>query len=233
MDHKLLYQSKKVAKRTMPTHMVRHRSTRRIIQKFADDLGMVYFGYVDQRDDEHRLVRGITVSPTHDDTHYTVGSYKSYDISVVIRRDSFPAASTGMREHYWTILTIDLHSMRDVPQLYIGHRSLDSVLRAKYSQLIAIMSHPDPRHAAVFTNQYTVYSSMTYAQEVYAVLTPNITEVIGSQFEGISIEVQDNTLYLYATEKHPSRVLLERLLRQGTWLAQMLDHQLEILEQSE
>jgi hypothetical protein len=27
----------------------------------------VYFGYVDQRDDDHRLIRGHTVSATHQD----------------------------------------------------------------------------------------------------------------------------------------------------------------------
>ena len=62
-----------------PRHIVRSRMTSSAVRKFADSLGMVYFGLVNQRNDEHRLVRGHTVSATHRDDNYCVGTIRGYD----------------------------------------------------------------------------------------------------------------------------------------------------------
>jgi hypothetical protein len=64
--------------------MLRHYSPRLrargvVLRRFSKKLGFVYFGNVDQHDDEHEVIRGLTVSTTHKDAHYAVGSFDDYD----------------------------------------------------------------------------------------------------------------------------------------------------------
>ena len=70
MVKRSVHKAKTVLNKMHPKNALKNQSTARIIQKLADDIGMVYFGYVDQRDDEHKLLRGITVSNNHDDYHF-------------------------------------------------------------------------------------------------------------------------------------------------------------------
>lgn len=71
----------KAAKRSKPVRVIRSRFHSKLFRDFADKLGFVYFGFVDQRDDEHQLIRGLTLSTTHRDDNYCVGTYHSYDIA--------------------------------------------------------------------------------------------------------------------------------------------------------
>ena len=77
-----------------PAHAVRTRLAKKTIQNFADQVGMVYFGYADQHGDDHRLVRGHTVSYTHVDNHVCVGSVRGYDATMLIRNDVVQLQST-------------------------------------------------------------------------------------------------------------------------------------------
>jgi hypothetical protein len=67
---------------------------------------------------------------------------------------------------------------------------------------------------------------MVHAQVVAALFNPVLTEVLATQFGGASIEIADNTLYLYKPEKHPSRALLEKMMNNGLWLADTIDRRL-------
>lgn len=212
------HRTHKVIKRMLPGHHVRHQRTRVTMQRLADTLGLVYFGYVDQRDDDHRLVRGITVSTTHDDHHYTVGSFQGYDISLVVRRDSLPYGSRRMREAYWTILTVDLHSEVDVPHIYIGQHTVRDEMVARLTHMTAL-----PHAGDGFSKQYTIYGSMGQFIMIQSLFMQPVRETIAREFAGVSIEVTDGTVYLYVSEKHPSRTQLERLVRNGIWLAQTID----------
>ena len=215
---RVLHQTTKIARRILPGHIVRHQRTRSVVQRLADSLGLVYFGYVDQRDDEHRLVRGITVSTTHDDHHYTVGSFQGYDISLVIRRDSLQYSDRRLKEHFWTILTVDLHSEVDLPHMYVGQHTARDEMVARLTQLTAL-----PHAGDAFSKQYTLYGSMGQFIMIQSLFMQPVREVIAREFAGASIEIADGTVYLYLPEKHPSRTQLERLVRNGIWLAQTID----------
>ncbi len=212
------HKTHKVLRRMLPGHHVRHQGTRFVMQRLADSLGLVYFGYVDQRDDDHRLVRGITVSTTHDDHHYTVGSFQGYDISLVVRRDSLQCSSGRMKEYFWTIVTVDLHSEVDVPHMYISQHTLHDEMVARLTHLMAL-----PQMGDAFSKQYTIYGSLGQLLMIQSLFMQPVRDVIAREFAGAGIEVSDGTVYLYLPEKHPSRAQLERLVRNGVWLAQTID----------
>ena len=83
-------------------------STKRIVNQFADEFGLVYFGYVSQRSDEHHIVRGMTVSTNHHDDHYCIGTFDTYDVVFVERSDTL----RNGKKHQWHIMEFDLKSLQ-------------------------------------------------------------------------------------------------------------------------
>lgn len=214
---------KKVIDKTTPAHFLRTQRTKQVLRKFADEIGMVYFGYVNPRNDEYRLVRGLTVSRSHDDHHYTVGSFKGYDISIVIRRDSLRYPDARIADHFWTIMTFDLHTRHELPRMYVAHNARRDFLAAKYTELTEQPADLYANHTPEARKVYTIFGPPSKAIEVAALIQPAMLDYMAKQFRGMSVEVEDNTVYLYMTNKHPSRQHLEFMMRNGLWLAQSLD----------
>lgn len=215
---RVLHHATNAVRRSMPGHLIGHQRTRTVIQRLADAMGLVYFGYVDQRDDDHRLVRGSSVSTTHDDHHYTVGTFQGYDVSLVVRRDSLQYADRRLKEHHWTIVTVDLHSQVDIPHIYVGRHTVRDELVARLTHLT-----PLPHAGDAFSKQYTMYGSMGQFIMIQSLFMQPVRDVIARDFVGMSIEIHDGTVYLYTNEKHPSRTQLERMFRSAIWLAQTVD----------
>src|ERR1044072_5775592 len=103
-DHAKYY-----AKAFVPAKVLQSRLHKRVFMQFAEKIGLVYFGYVNQRSDEHRLVRGLTVSAGHRDSNYCVGSFQGYDIALVERIDTIRFPGKSSKTHNWIIMTFDLH----------------------------------------------------------------------------------------------------------------------------
>lgn len=215
----------RVLGRMSPRHVVRDRVTRRTIMKFAEKAGLVYFGYVNQRDDEHRLIRGHTVSSTHQDNHYCIGSFKGYDIMLAARNDTVrPVHSSGTGQSFhWLIMTIDLHTKHDTPHYYIGHRSRDHAFAASYEQLPPLALGSLHAYPMGFVSNYSIYAKAQDAVEIEGTISPDVGQLIDDNFDGASIELEDNTIYLYMESQRPSEGLLEKMLTNGLWLAQRID----------
>jgi hypothetical protein len=193
--------------------------------RFAEKIGLMYFGYVDQRDDEHRLVRGHTVSQTHRDDHYCVGTLKGYDVMMVLRNDEI-AVATGRRrveQYHWLIITIDLRTKHELPHSYIGHHTREHAFRASFEQLSPLAIGNLHQYDHHFMSDYTVYAKATHALEVEHMITPAMSEVIAAHFSGASIEIEDNTIFLYLESERPSEQQLERAVSNGLWLAESID----------
>ena len=215
---------KRTLRHMRPSHIVKMRLTRGVIASFAEKVGLVYFGYVDQRDDDHRLIRGHTVSSTHQDNHYCIGTVRGYDVMLALRNDVIRAGAHEQRCH-WLIYTIDLHTKVDLPHFYIGHRSRDAVFSASYSQLHPIALTGRNIYPAKFMSEYTIYGTATYALVIEEILQPQIAEVIATHFQSVSIELEDNTLFLYIESERPTEAQLEKMLSNGLWLAEAIDTQ--------
>lgn len=227
MTSRRLHNLRHVLHKVTPKHIIGRHTTARVIRRFSEKLGLIYFGYVDQQDDEHRLVRGITVSNTHDDHYYSVGTFRGYDIALAVRRDSLVYPDRRIKNHHWTIMTFDLHTKYDLPHCFVGHHTSKDEFLARYTELtpIDIYSY-SAAHKKPFLDNYTVYAKMTHAQVIAALFNPELTDHVGKQFEDMSVEISENTVYLYAPEKHPSRALLEKMTKNGLWLAELIDRRL-------
>ncbi len=184
---------------------------------------MVYFGAVRHGDGGQHLVRGVTVSHSHIDHDYTVGTYRDYDIALVLRRDRLTYPDKRVVDHSWLIMTFDLHTLLEVPHCYVSPTHRSEILLAKYTRLSPLTLTNLAPHSAAFMQQFTVYASVEHAIVVEQLLPPETTAQLVQSFADISIELSDNTLYIYMHEKHPSRPQLERMLTSGLWLAQTLD----------
>ena len=220
---RLALRVRRALRRATPAHMVRARITKRTINQFAEKVGLVYFGYVDQRDDEHRLVRGHTVSRTHNDNHYCIGTVRGYDVVLVSRNDLVRTRAGKLERCHWLIYTIDLRTKRSLPHMYIGHKSRDARFAASYEQLIPLSIGHFGAYPHRFLSEYTVYGKATHALEIEQYITPQVAEVISTHFRGASFEIEDDTIYLYVESEHPSESLLEKLLSNGLWLAEVID----------
>lgn len=209
-----------------PRHVVRSRLTKRTMMQFAEKVGLVYFGYVDQRDDEHRLIRGHTVSETHQDNHYCVGSVRDYDVMMVLRNDTIETSSVERRVEqrcHWLIVTVDMHTKVDLPHCYVGHHSRDHAFKASFEALSPLALGSLHEYSHRFMSEYGLYAKATHALEVERMITPQMSEVIATHFEGASIEIEDNTIFLYVESPRPSEAVLEKMLSNGLWLAECID----------
>ena len=208
-----------------PAHVIMTRMTKRTIMQFAEKVGLLYFGFVDQRDDEHRLIRGHTVSETHQDNHYCVGSLKGYDVMLTLRNDVVEVPVDAVHEErcHWLIVTVDLHTKYELPHSYIGHHNRDHIFRAAFEQLHPLFLGSLHQYPHKFMSDYTVYAKAMHAIEVEQTITPQISAVIAEHFAGASIEIEDNTLFLYTESQRPTEAVLEKLLANGLWLAESID----------
>jgi hypothetical protein len=206
-------------------------STKRIIQNFADEFGLVYFGSVSQHSDEHQIVRGMTVSHSHQDSHYCIGTYENYDISFVERSDVVNIKTK--RQHTWHILQFDLHTQKELPHIFIGlHSHSESFyqqLLTKYSQLRPLSLGAVYQQAPTFTTHYRVFGQPAKHIDIETLLTSTVGTVFVQNFGALAAEIVDGSLYIYSEKAQLTATLLEAMIKNGTWLAGHIDAAAEAL----
>lgn len=216
----------KLAKRlgsAVPRHLLPStQATKRVVNNFAEEYGLVYFGYVSQRSDDHHIVRGLTVSNQHIDDHYCIGTYEGYDVVFVERRDHIHG-----RDHVWHIMEFDLTSGSDIPHSFIGSgthgKGFHELLSAKYPALLPHNFGLTGQYPANFTGSFVAYSSPAHALDLELLITPTEAAVIGSHFKGLVIELTEQALYIYSEKSHVNPDLLVAMIKNGVWLAQSID----------
>jgi hypothetical protein len=221
--------SLQLLKALAPAKVLQSQLHRRVFMQFAEKVRLVYFGYVDQRSDEHRLVRGLTVSAKHRDNHYCIGSYDGYDIVVVERTDTIHFPGKPSRMHNWIILTVDLHTSRDIPHTFMGLHAHNETFYAhlftKFSSLTQVPLQTSGRqYSPQFTQRYALYTEPAHMMTVEQLFNPEVAKIIAESFGALTAEIADGSVYIYAEHSRPSTQLLERMLSSGIWLAKTIDH---------
>jgi hypothetical protein len=220
-------QGRQLIKAFVPAKVVQSRLHKRIFMQFAEKAGLVYFGYVDQRNDEHRLVRGLTVSANHRDNHYCIGSFHGYDVALVERVDTIHFPGKPAKTHDWIIMTFDLHAYADVPHVFIGlHTHSDTFYAQLFTKFSNLMKAPLGTFGAydsAFINKYAVYTEPAQSVAAERLFDQTITKTIADHFGSLTVEIVDGSLYLYAEHQRPSMALLEKMIKYGTWLARSID----------
>lgn len=222
--------TKRAIRHMSPRHIIRTRISARAIREYADKVGMVYFGAVNPSDEDHRLVRGHTVSTTHMDNHYCVGTIRGYDTAVVARNDVIKLANGSEQRCHWLIVTFDLHTKYELPHIYIGHRSRHGVYTASYGQLTPLTLGAYGAYPPKFLEHYSVYGIPAHATIIERLIHPQFAEVIDQHFHNASIEIEDNTVYVYIESRYPNETTLEKMVSNGVWFAENIDARLAPVE---
>lgn len=203
------------------------RARGQVLRKFARKIGLVYFGVVDQHTDEHELIRGLTISTTHRDTHYAVGSYDGYDVSMVDRFDIYIDPSGAEKDHNWVILQIGLERVATTPHLFLKPIGPQA---GAYDRFFSATHNLHPvnalligQHSSEFHSRYELYTAAAHAVEAEELLTTEVTQQIAARFWPHAVEIYQNKLYFYITDDALTEQLLETALSAGLWLARIVD----------
>lgn len=213
--------------RIVRRHGAQARARGRILKHLAKKLNLVYFGTVDQHEDEHDVIRGLTVSTTHRDEHYAVGAYDGYDISLVDRFDVLVEPDGKSSHHSWVILQIDLQTDEHLPHMFL--RPLGHSQNA-YARFFRVHGHLQPvntqlldTHAPDFHGRYELYGGSSHLLTIERIFSPQTTQVIAARAWPHAIEVFENKLYVYTTDEKLTEALLTTALETGLWLARVID----------
>ena len=210
-----------------PSKVIQARLHKRTIMQFAEKIGLVYFGYVDQRNDDHRLIRGLTVSAKHHDNNYCIGSFEGYDITLVERSDKIEFPGKPTKYHEWTIMTFDLHANVDIPHIFMGLHTHGEAFYAqlftKFSALSRVSLGTLGVYEGAFAQKYALFSSPSQALSAERLFNPELAKKIVDQFGSFTLEISDGVLYIYAEHQRMTTGLLEKMLSNGLWIARALD----------
>mgnify|MGYP001562726165 CR=1 FL=1 len=203
----------------------REIATRKIIKQFARKHELVYFGYVNQRDDANELIRGITVSTSHIDKHFCVGSYQGHDISVVERSNTIAFSDKASREYRWLIMQVDLHK-GGVPHMFIDANHHDQQFYetlfmrfANFTNAAPLFTERDPS----FARSFRTFVAADKFDHAAVVMQPAITHELTKQYRQFDYETDDDRLLVYANDPLVSPRVLQEMLAAGTWFAGQLD----------
>jgi hypothetical protein len=213
--------------RIIPSTLIQVRLHKAVFLRFAERNGFVYFGSVDQHHNMHRLVRGFTLSSTHKDTNYCLGSKDGYDLTFVQRSDILRYPGASNHSYTWTILAIDLTSGHDVPHIVLANtthsESFYRHLFTKFPYLSRINIGTSSSYPHDFTKRRATYASLRDNLAVGNIISPNVAAQLQDKFGSLTFELHERVLYVYAEHQRPSILLLSRMLSQGLWLAATID----------
>lgn len=200
----------------------------RIIRKFAERNGIVYFGSV-HANDESRLVKGHTLSRTQRDEHYCVGTVFGRDVLFLQRSDVLRSANSKQKERYvWNILTLDLSERLVLPHVHISNkqrygRAFHEAFSIKYRELVEVPEQLLSGYDPLFVQRFQAKTPVIQAAALPLSLTPLIAATLAHHFSSFDFEWHDDLLYIYYLSRQPSLDKLENMLKCGIWLAVEFD----------
>lgn len=200
-------------------------AVKRVVKQFCSKYQLVYFGHVDAHEDDHQLIRGLTASTNHKDSHYAVGTFQGHDIMLVQRRNTITFPGKPDSDYKWLIMQVDL-KRDNVPHVFMdAHRHSETF----YSNMFLKVPHFEDIHDLFqqrdqhFAARYKVFALPNDYQKIDAVLLPEITNTITQHFSQFDFEIIDDRVYVYASGNMVTLATLQEMLRAGIWLADNLN----------
>jgi len=196
--------------------------SKQVFKHICDKYALVYFGSVNQHRDEHVMVRGVTLSTSHRDKHYSVGNIQGHDVILLERTDTvfFP---TKKREDYtWFILQVDLRNV-DMPHTFMDSGHHDEAFYDNLFAKFARLSHVDrgvfEEYDPAFIRQFRVYAPPDGADSLPTFLSRDVAAELARRFGHFDFEWYQDHLLIYSTGRPATVNLLERMIKAGVWLA--------------
>lgn len=209
------------------------RVRKRAIIKFCEKTGLVYLGSVNQHSDDHQIVRGFTVSSSHIDNNYSVGSVGGYNITIVDRSDAVWQPDGSIAMYNWLIMSFDLHTKQDTPHFFLNANNHSSkpyeMFFRTFPAMKAVHLGTFENYGTEFTSRFSIYTQPSISIEVERLFPASTAMVLGAHFWPLSAELHEGKLYVYSDEKRVTACLLEAMLESGLWLTEQLDLQSELV----
>ena len=217
---------KKLATKLAPS-AITQRHNKQVMAKVADQLGFVYFGNVSRSGGNHPLVRGLTLSSHHQDRHYTVGSLKGYDISIIQRTDTLGHPGRGKSQHNWLIVQVDLHTPVDVPHAFIGLHSHSEIFYAqlfsKFGRLQKLPYTTEAGYPGEFLARYAVYGQFAKLNRIQHLIDTEVCATMAAHFGTLTVELERDNIYVYSEHSRITTDLIHTMIQNGVWLASVID----------
>lgn len=193
----------------------------RIIRSVSERIGLVYFGTVNPRSDDHDSIRGITVSTKHMDRHFAVGAYDGYDISLADRTYQPLHSDT---KHTWCVLQVQLQTAQ-LPYMLITPNIHTKEFEGVISLNRTILSIPLTSYPHEFSSRYSIYMSSHDAHTVETVLPAKLAHESAVRLWPYAVEIHKNKMYFYITEHRLTETVLGSAIESALWLADYFDTQ--------
>lgn len=201
--------------------------TKTVFQEICREHDLVYFGHVNQYDDEHELVRGITFSSNHRDNHYVVGTVHGFDVIMLERTDSISFPDKPVENYRWIIVQVDLHEYLRLAQTFIDAKHHESAfyntLFTKFARLSSADHYFDDNYDKLFLERFRVYTPPDAADNLPLLLSPENAAIMAHHFGHFDVEWHNDRLMIYSTGRAPTKHLINNMLREGIWLAAELE----------
>lgn len=197
----------------------------RAVMQFAQKHKLIYFKTVNVHDYSVPVVRGVTAALHQRDRNLCIGTHDGFDL-VYVQRQTTEKDSTGTESvRDWHVMEFDLKTADNQPLIMIGAANLD---KSFYSKVIS--EHRQLRHiplqheaSSVFQHHYTVLGSLADTQHIHKVLSKEITEKMSHHKEPFSIELYEDSLFVFTNSQKGSEQLLTKMMHYGIWLARHID----------
>ena len=223
MASKISRRLKLASRKISLKHISKQLHTARVVRNFAEGLGLIYFGTVSRDRSGQAAIKGITASNTYFDRHFSTGSFKGYDITMLVRRDTIAVTNHNDISFAWTVLKLNLDNRNDLAPLAIIDNDMIEVYSSKFSNLQRLLPLRNSSHAQQFIERFSVLGRAANRLDVYKLLNDNMLQNLTFQTQKYSIELVDNELYIYIPAKYPTKNELTWQMNFGIWLAQNID----------
>lgn len=201
---------------------------RRVIAKFAQKFGLIYFRTLDSSASGLSVIRGLTNHIDQKDSNMCIGQHDGYDMVFVERTATIEAPGYPPSRHRWHIMEFDLHSHDNLPFLFIGTRQQSKTFYAKLFNIYHEVRHVDTgvflQAPKQFQSTYSVVASPAEQLFVARVLTQEITVAMAKHQQPFAIEIQGDSLFVITEAAMGTTVQsLTKMLHYGIWLARHID----------
>jgi hypothetical protein len=208
-----------------------NRARRRVIERFASKNRMIYFGAVDQKKDDHKLIRGATSSSTHFDNHFAVGTVDDYDVSLVDRSDVCLDINKKSSFNEWFIVCLEMKNGAEVPHIFIGANNHEAESYEKLfiseSTFSRVKLGTFENYPEDFISRFFVYCPARDIIETQKLFPASSSRVLGAHLWPHSVEIKDGYVYIYAKNDKITQNTLTNMLNIGLWIARHLDYMIE------
>jgi hypothetical protein len=214
---------------------IKANKVKKLFKDVSEEYDLVYFGNVSQHSDEHQMVRGFTLSPSHVDRHYCVGTVSGRDVILLERTDTISFPDRPSKAYTWVILQVDLTVKSPLHVMLNSFHYEEPVYATLFTKLhhlhkfdAAALSHLDK----AFTRAFTVYAALQYIDRLSEVIGIDTASVMGHHFKGLDYEIIEDELIVYVPAVTPTHRDIDHLFKAGVWLAGEIEKSLRLGDSS-